>query len=510
MLSRTSRSSSTTAIRAPASGVAAGACSACAASASARRGEREPERRATARKGGERDRVAEEIAQSPHDRQPQAQPLVPVPVRALDLVELLEDAGPVLLRDADAGVAHLQDDAARAAARADQHPAGIGVADGVGHEVAQDALEEHRVGAHDDAGGDEAQREPLLLGRRGEVVGEAVEERLQRHGPRARIDRARVQPRDVEHLAEQRLQRADGAGDAAGELAALVVAGALGQRRGEESERVQRLAQVVARGGEEARLGEVGAVGLAARLRLARGLDLQRARLLGHAPLELEVELLVLREREREAVDHDPAHEAEEGEGHVGHEVHRAQVPRVLRREPVAHADGSRHAGRREEQRAHRVARAPGVVHDGVEGEGGRGERAQAHGGRRGEEDAGRGGGIEHGGARGGEHEHHALVSRPAGAREAHAEDAEQHHPQHVDGVPPDGEVRRRQWRARQQRHGGVQAPQDRGRREHEVLDVVADAHPQDQDEDAQRQQREARHRRARSYGRTGRRGSRG
>ena len=262
---------------------------------------------------------------------------------------------------------------------------------------------------------------------------------------------------------------------------------ALRQRRGEEPERVQRLAQVVARGGEEARLGEVGAIGLAPRLRLALGLDLQRARLLGHAPLELEVELLVLRERARETVDHDPAHETEEGERHVGHEVHRAQVSRVLCREPVAHADGGRHARGGEQQPAHRVARAPGVVHDGVEGEGGRGERAQAHGGRRRQKDARGGGGIEHRGARGGEHEHHALVARPAGAGEAHAEDAQQDHPQHVDGVPPDREVRWRQGRARQQRHGGVQAPQDRGRREHEVLDVVANAHPQDQDEAAQR-----------------------
>ena len=214
MLSRTSRSSSITAIRAPASGVCRRRGSACAASASA--AVTSVSRNVVPRPGWEENAigVAEEIAQAPHDRQPQAQPLVPVAVRALDLVELLEDAGPMLLRDADAGVAHLEDDAARAAARADQHPARIGVADGVGHEVAQDALEEHRVGAHDGARGDEAQREALLLGRRGEVVGEAVEERLQRHGPQARLDRARVQPGDVEHLAEQRLERADGAGDA--------------------------------------------------------------------------------------------------------------------------------------------------------------------------------------------------------------------------------------------------------------------------------------------------------
>ena len=71
--------------------------------------------------------------------------------------------------------------------------------------------------------------------------------------------------RDVEQLGEQALERVDRFVDAVDELRDLGVVGARAQGLGEQAHRVQRLAQVVAGGGEELRLGAVGDLGLVAR-----------------------------------------------------------------------------------------------------------------------------------------------------------------------------------------------------------------------------------------------------
>ena len=82
---------------------------------------------------------------------------------------------------------------------------------------------------------------------------------------RPRLDAAGVDLGDVEQLGKQAVERVDAAVDAVDQLHRLVVAGLLAQRLGEQSQRVQRLAQVVAGGGEELRFGAVGQLGLAAR-----------------------------------------------------------------------------------------------------------------------------------------------------------------------------------------------------------------------------------------------------
>src|SRR6185369_11281463 len=79
------------------------------------------------------------------------------------------------------------------------------------------------------------------------------------------LDAAAVDLGDVEQLREQALERVDRFVDAVDELRDLGVVAARAQRFSEEAHRVQRLAQVVARGGEELRLGAVGDLGLGAR-----------------------------------------------------------------------------------------------------------------------------------------------------------------------------------------------------------------------------------------------------
>ena len=82
---------------------------------------------------------------------------------------------------------------------------------------------------------------------------------------RVDLDAAAVDAGDVEQLGEQALERVDRLVDAVDELRHLGLVGALAQRLGEQAHRVQRLAQVVAGGGEELGLGAVGDLGLAAR-----------------------------------------------------------------------------------------------------------------------------------------------------------------------------------------------------------------------------------------------------
>ena len=97
------------------------------------------------------------------------------------------------------------------------------------------------------------------------------EQRLQGERPLLRLEGAGVELGDVEQRIEQRFHRAQAGVD----LAAEIVAGiAVDHRRGEQAGGVQRLQQIVAGGGDEARLAEIGRLGLgAARLQLGRALD---------------------------------------------------------------------------------------------------------------------------------------------------------------------------------------------------------------------------------------------
>jgi len=96
------------------------------------------------------DRVVQEPGQALYDGQPKAQALRTVTLGVGDLVELLEDALQVLLRDADAGVAHLDARGAVGDLAPAADLAALGVAKRVLDEVADHAPEQHGVGAHGD------------------------------------------------------------------------------------------------------------------------------------------------------------------------------------------------------------------------------------------------------------------------------------------------------------------------------------------------------------------------
>ena len=80
-----------------------------------------------------------------------------------------------------------------------------------------------------------------------------------------RLERSGIQPRQVEELGEQFLERFDRRANARDQRPHLGVAHPGRERGGEEPHRMQRLAQVVARRGEKLALGPAGRLGRGAR-----------------------------------------------------------------------------------------------------------------------------------------------------------------------------------------------------------------------------------------------------
>src|SRR5205085_2198368 len=94
-----------------------------------RLGPRQPhgDRRALAKRGFEADRVIEKRGQPLDDRKSQPQALQAASAR-LHLIELLEDAVPMLSRDTDSGVCHDDIDALGSTAGAEQYATLLGIA----------------------------------------------------------------------------------------------------------------------------------------------------------------------------------------------------------------------------------------------------------------------------------------------------------------------------------------------------------------------------------------------
>ena len=181
---------------------------------------------------------------------------------ALGLVELFEDALLFFGQDAKATVPDLQAQVIAPRAAADEHATVFGVADGVGDEVAQDALDHQRVGIDMVACPMKAQGQAFFEGGGLEGQAQALEQAPQWDVLGLDVDAAGVDLGDVEEFAEQAFEGIDRAVDAVNEVGHFVVLAALAQGFGKQAERVQGLAQIVAGGGEELGFGAVGEFGL--------------------------------------------------------------------------------------------------------------------------------------------------------------------------------------------------------------------------------------------------------
>jgi hypothetical protein len=103
------------------------------------------------------DAAAEHCRQTLGVAQTHAEPLAPVARGVPDLVEVLEDAIDLVFGDADAGVPDLQPQLRAGSPQAEQHPPLLGVAECIGKQVAQYALQKEAIGAELAAGRDHGQ-----------------------------------------------------------------------------------------------------------------------------------------------------------------------------------------------------------------------------------------------------------------------------------------------------------------------------------------------------------------
>ena len=173
---------------------------------------------------------------------------------------------PVGFADAGAGVPHLDAHVRPAPARQQADAALLGVLHGVDHQVLQDAAQHQRVGddRRDRCGARSATgpwRAPAARCRA----------RWRRSGRRARTGRSAGVTTPASSLEMSRMDLSSSSIvvkrvlDALGDAALVLAAVRLGERAGRQARGMQRLQQIVADGGEEARLEAIGALGGIAR-----------------------------------------------------------------------------------------------------------------------------------------------------------------------------------------------------------------------------------------------------
>ena len=167
-----------------------------------------------------------------------------------------------LLGNADAGVPDLDADRAVAPAAAEQHLAALGVFQRVRQQVADHLLEQARIAVDVQAARNDPQRQPLRLGVIGELVAQPVEQVVDREAHRLGLDGAGLDLVDVEQRVQHAGHGAERLAEPRDELRRLLALDRSRQQALQQGQRLQRLAQVVAGGGEEARLGDVGQLGL--------------------------------------------------------------------------------------------------------------------------------------------------------------------------------------------------------------------------------------------------------
>ena len=155
-------------------------------------------------------------------------------------------------------VPHLDAQLVAAPAAAEQDLASFGIFYGVRQQVAERLLEQTRIAAHVQAARDRAPTELLRRSVVGELGSEAIE-----HGADLKLDDVRTDDPSLELIdVEQRIQHARHRAERLLELrdqpGAALILDPLPQYPAQQAECLQRLAQVMAGGGKEARLSEIG------------------------------------------------------------------------------------------------------------------------------------------------------------------------------------------------------------------------------------------------------------
>src|SRR5215510_7881228 len=237
--------------------------------------------------------MVEEPAQPLDDRKPEAKPAAPIALGG-KAIEFSKNTALLIVRNADTRVPYLDAQETRAVSTADDHAALSGVAYCVGHEIEQDALKQDEIAADPRAAGDDAQPQRLFARCRHERHLDALEQMINRKIRDAGSKHAGVELGDVQERVEQLVHCGHCSIHALDHASPLGLICLAAQLSDEQVQRVKRLSQVMARCGNEARLGEISELKL---LRALIDLALKRRKgileLGGHA-VEVVAERLQL------------------------------------------------------------------------------------------------------------------------------------------------------------------------------------------------------------------------
>ena len=244
--------------------------------------QRKPEGAALARARRHVDLAAQQLAQVPRNRQPQAGTAEAAGAGPVALAEGVVDVGQHRGVDALAGVGHGDAHAVVGGRDRHRHLAAAGELQRVAQQVDQDLARAQRIAQHPLGHRRvhlhlqlQAAAAGLVLEQAHRLVDHGAQrERRQRHRQVAGLDAAQVQ-----HIADQRGQRAAGRAHLRHQAALAGVQGRHGQQLGHAQHGIQRGAQLMAHHRQELRLGAAGGLGRitgAAQLLLARGHGVQQ------------------------------------------------------------------------------------------------------------------------------------------------------------------------------------------------------------------------------------------
>ena len=227
------------------------------------RRQRHFDREAGAVTGGKTSQRCGDRAAPPAAARSQGQVLPPAQLPARHPGTRPRDVGRIG-RDTGTGIQDMDPESAGDPAAADQDAAMCRVAQRVLDQVAQDALQQGRIAVDPARAADDPQADPLAFGALGVFGTQPADQAIGREHGRPGRDGAGVQPGNIEQPVQKALQGIGRLIDAAGQRQHGMAAQALGQGGAQEQQRLDRLSQIMAGGGQEPGFGQGRLFGLGA------------------------------------------------------------------------------------------------------------------------------------------------------------------------------------------------------------------------------------------------------
>src|SRR6266851_6083909 len=227
--------------------------------------------------------MLQQYGSATNDGEAEAEALRAIPRRVLQLHEFLEDHFLLICGDAGAGIPYLDFHRSAAPAAAEQNAAGSRVSKGVRQQIAQDPFQHHGIAVHLQTAFNNTPIKATILRRWSEFVAEMVEKLRQIYRLPRNSDDAGIKPGDVEQFIQKGAEVADNGFCLAGQIASIagLDSAAVTQHRergDQQTQGMDRLAQVMTGGRKETRFRTIGGLrAVAFFLQVADQLDIFQA-----------------------------------------------------------------------------------------------------------------------------------------------------------------------------------------------------------------------------------------